>query len=182
MFCLITSPCNAECLFPQENNKSPNRNKFVTPKSPLRKTKTRNISKSTLNSKANFNELNERNRSASVLEKEKESITTAQTETKPTESTPPTTQQALALQKQSAGNFFFTTRERKDWFPEFPVLPRVLTHINCRKPRCAVHTSMYCTVGHISRDLCFHKKYMEAGVMTFAANCTLCVSYKKIGC
>ncbi|CAL7943703.1 unnamed protein product [Xylocopa violacea] len=54
----------------KENNKSPNRNKFATPKSPSRKTKAR-LSKTNLN-KANFNELNERNRS----EKEKtETIT-----------------------------------------------------------------------------------------------------------
>ncbi|KOX68019.1 Cell division cycle protein 27 like protein [Melipona quadrifasciata] len=44
----------------KENNKSPNRNKFATPKSPSRKTKAR-LSKTNLN-KANFNELNERNR------------------------------------------------------------------------------------------------------------------------
>jgi len=32
-----------------------------------------------------------------------------------------------------------------------------------------------CTVGHISHDPCFHKKYryMEAGVMTFEAHCTV---------
>jgi len=25
----------------------------------------------------------------------------------------------------------------------------------------------YCTVGHENHDSCFHKKYIEAGVMTF---------------
>jgi len=30
-----------------------------------------------------------------------------------------------------------------------------------------------CTVGHKSHDLCFHKKYMEAGVMPFVAHSTL---------
>ena len=31
-----------------------------------------------------------------------------------------------------------------------------------------------CTVAHKSHDApCFHKKYMEAGVMTFAAYCTI---------
>jgi len=29
------------------------------------------------------------------------------------------------------------------------------------------------TVGHKSHDPCFHKKYMEAGVMTFVAHCTV---------
>ncbi|XP_071451137.1 cell division cycle protein 27 homolog isoform X2 [Hetaerina americana] len=45
----------------KENNKSPNRNKFVTPKSPSRKTKTR-LTKSSL-SKNSFSDLNEKNRS-----------------------------------------------------------------------------------------------------------------------
>ena len=30
----------------------------------------------------------------------------------------------------------------------------------------------YCTVAHKSHDPCFHKKYMEAGVMTFVTHCT----------
>uniref|UniRef100_A0A1B6CA75 Cell division cycle protein 27 homolog n=1 Tax=Clastoptera arizonana TaxID=38151 RepID=A0A1B6CA75_9HEMI len=46
----------------KENNKSPNRNKFPTPKSPSRKTKTR--SKGSI--KVSFNELNERNRVVGV--------------------------------------------------------------------------------------------------------------------
>jgi len=29
-----------------------------------------------------------------------------------------------------------------------------------------------CTVAHKSHDPCFHKKYVEAGVMTFVAHCT----------
>ncbi|KAJ8687753.1 hypothetical protein QAD02_023547 [Eretmocerus hayati] len=54
----------------KENNKSPNRNKFTTPKSPSRKTKTR-LSRSNLN-RSSFNELNEKNKN----EKEKsETIT-----------------------------------------------------------------------------------------------------------
>jgi len=32
--------------------------------------------------------------------------------------------------------------------------------------------SFSCTVGHKSHDPCFHKKYMETGVMTFVAHCT----------
>jgi len=31
---------------------------------------------------------------------------------------------------------------------------------------------LYCTVGHKNHDPCFHKKYLEAGVMTFVAYCT----------
>jgi len=30
-----------------------------------------------------------------------------------------------------------------------------------------------CTVGHKSHDPSFHKKYMESGVMTFVAHCTV---------
>ncbi|XP_077281606.1 cell division cycle protein 27 [Temnothorax americanus] len=56
----------------KENNKSPNRNKFATPKSPSRKTKAR-LAKANLN-KANFNELNERNRN----EKEKSETITSE--------------------------------------------------------------------------------------------------------
>ncbi|KAK0180246.1 hypothetical protein PV327_005911 [Microctonus hyperodae] len=56
----------------KENNKSPNRNKFATPKSPSRKTKAR-LSKTNLN-KATFNELNERNRN----EKEKNETITSE--------------------------------------------------------------------------------------------------------
>lgn len=59
------------CIF-QENNKSPNRNKFATPKSPSRKTKAR-LAKTSLN-KTNFNELNERNRN----EKEKSETITSE--------------------------------------------------------------------------------------------------------
>ncbi|XP_015183720.1 PREDICTED: cell division cycle protein 27 homolog isoform X5 [Polistes dominula] len=56
----------------KENNKSPNRNKFATPKSPSRKAKAR-LSKTNLN-KTNFNDLNERNRS----EKEKNETITSE--------------------------------------------------------------------------------------------------------
>ncbi|KAK2588331.1 hypothetical protein KPH14_004348 [Odynerus spinipes] len=56
----------------KENNKSPNRNKFATPKSPSRKAKAR-LSKTNLN-KTNFNELNERNRN----EKEKNETITSE--------------------------------------------------------------------------------------------------------
>jgi len=41
------------------------------------------------------------------------------------------------------------------------------THVFLRVWMCAS-----CTVAHKSHDPCFHKKYMEAGVMTFAAHCT----------
>jgi len=43
-----------------------------------------------------------------------------------------------------------------------------------------VLSKITCTVGHRSRDPCFNKKYMEAGVMTFAANCTCYILHKKV--
>lgn len=84
----------------QENNKSPNRNKFATPKSPSRKTKAR-LSKTNLN-KANFNELNERNRN----EKEKtETITSekAVASVNALNNQGSTNVCAVTLQKQCAG-------------------------------------------------------------------------------
>lgn len=90
------SGCNT-----QENNKSPNRNKFVTPKSPSRKTKAR-LSKTNLN-KANFNELNERNRS----EKEKSETITSEKMVAATNALNHSNAShcALILQKQCAGKF-----------------------------------------------------------------------------
>jgi len=84
----------------QENNKSPSRNKFVTPKSPSGKTKSR-ISKTNRN-KTSFNELNERNRS----EKEKsETITSSDLKIISNNggSLHCTIQQTLHMQKQSSG-------------------------------------------------------------------------------
>jgi hypothetical protein len=87
------------CLL-QENNKSPNRNKFVKPKSPSGKTKSR-ISK-TNRSKTSFSELNERNRS----EKEKtETITSSDLKIISNNggSVHNPIMQALQMQKQSSG-------------------------------------------------------------------------------
>jgi len=84
----------------QENNKSPSRNKFVTPKSPSGKTKSR-ISKTNRN-KTSFSELNERNRS----EKEKsETITSSDLKIIGSNggSLHCAIQQALQMQKQSSG-------------------------------------------------------------------------------
>ncbi|XP_014206704.1 cell division cycle protein 27 homolog isoform X2 [Copidosoma floridanum] len=55
----------------KENNKSPNRSKFATPKSPLRKNKTR-LAKNNL--KTSFNEINEKNKN----EKEKSETITSE--------------------------------------------------------------------------------------------------------
>ena len=41
-------------------------------------------------------------------------------------------------------------------------------------------TSKFYTVGHESHDPCFHKKYTEAGVMTFVAHCTKTHNYCSI--
>lgn len=85
----------------KENNKSPNRNKFATPKSPTRKTKQR-ITKCNLNKNPSYTELNTRNK----IEKEKsETITSAETKTEKSainNSTENCIQQAMIIQKQSA--------------------------------------------------------------------------------
>ncbi|KAJ8978226.1 hypothetical protein NQ317_016377 [Molorchus minor] len=61
----------------KENNKSPNRPKFATPKSPSRKTKQR-MAKCNLNKNSSYSELNTRNK----IEKEKtETITSTETKT-----------------------------------------------------------------------------------------------------
>ncbi|XP_063244929.1 cell division cycle protein 27 homolog isoform X2 [Bacillus rossius redtenbacheri] len=90
----------------KENNKSPNRNKFVTPKSPSRKTKSR-MSKTNLN-KTSFSDLNERNRS----EKEKsETITSSESRLITNTSMQNVAQKALLLQKQSAEGLMQLLRE-----------------------------------------------------------------------
>ncbi|RZF36053.1 hypothetical protein LSTR_LSTR005869 [Laodelphax striatellus] len=91
----------------KENNKSPNRNKFVTPKSP-RKVKSR-ISKTNLN-KPSYNDLNERNR---VVGERAETITVLE-EPHAAVHGPyhqSLTRQALSLQKQSIEGLMSLLRE-----------------------------------------------------------------------
>lgn len=79
----------------KENNKSPNRNKFVTPKSPSRKSNKR-IAKTNLNKNV-YSELNARNR-----EKERtETITSAENKINAI-STTNNMQQSIVIQKQCA--------------------------------------------------------------------------------
>lgn len=93
--------CNSYSV--KENNKSPNRNKFVTPKSPSRKTNKR-IAKTNLNENS-YSELNARNRN----EKERtETITSADKITNNTVNTTTANnnynalQQTVLIQKQCA--------------------------------------------------------------------------------
>ncbi|KAG5897142.1 hypothetical protein JTB14_020871 [Gonioctena quinquepunctata] len=84
----------------KENNKSPNRNKFATPKSPSRKTKQR-IAKCNLNK--NYSEMNTRNKN----DKEKnETVTLAEAKIEKSAMSNANTesclQQVIHLQKQSA--------------------------------------------------------------------------------
>ena len=54
------------------------------------------------------------------------------------------------------------------------VRPQAAVH--CEKVRALLFVFLShedCTVGHKSHDPCFHKKYTEAGVMTFVAHCTV---------
>ncbi|XP_069701622.1 cell division cycle protein 27 homolog isoform X2 [Periplaneta americana] len=107
----------------KENNKSPNRNKFATPKSPSGKTKSR-ISKTNRN-KTSFSELNERNRS----EKEKTETITS-TDSKIINSNGGSmhnvVQQALHLQKQSAEGLMALLRDMGTAYLH-------LSQFNCRK-------------------------------------------------
>lgn len=93
----------------KENNKSPNKNKFATPKSPLQKTKQR-ITKCNLN-KNTFSELNTRNK----IEKEKmETITTNETKTDKSaisNNAENCLQQAMHMQKQSADGLMTLLRD-----------------------------------------------------------------------
>ncbi|CAH0548030.1 unnamed protein product [Brassicogethes aeneus] len=94
----------------KENNKSPNRNKFATPKSPSRKTKQR-IAKCNLNKNPTYTELNTRNK----MEKEKsETITSAETKTEKSSNAVGAetyAHQAIAIQKQSAEGLMCLLRE-----------------------------------------------------------------------
>ncbi|CAG2067748.1 unnamed protein product, partial [Timema podura] len=104
-----------------ENNKSPNRNKFVTPKSPSRKTKSRS-SKTNLN-KASFSDLNERNRS----DKERsETITSSDSKLICNTSVQNVAQHALHLQKQSAEGLMSLLRDIGSAYLH-------LSQFNCRK-------------------------------------------------
>lgn len=86
----------------KENNKSPNRTKFATPKSPSRKTKQR-MAKCNLNKTTAYSELNTRNR----IEKEKTETVTSDTKIEKSAISNNNTietcvQQAVLMQKQSA--------------------------------------------------------------------------------
>ncbi|KAE8743770.1 hypothetical protein FOCC_FOCC009601 [Frankliniella occidentalis] len=113
----------------KENNKSPSRNKFVTPKSPSRKTKTRNMSKASLSNKSSYNELNERNKSTNVMECEKTetiSSTDSKANFNTSSSSVNASQQALLLQKQSAEGLMALLREIGTAYQH-------LSQYNCRK-------------------------------------------------
>lgn len=98
----------------KENNKSPNRNRFATPKSPSRKTKQR-IAKCNLNKSSAYTELNTRN----LLEKEKsETVTSTETKTDKgaisnniiNNSVENCVQQAVLMQRHSADGLMYLLR------------------------------------------------------------------------
>ncbi|KAK9883043.1 hypothetical protein WA026_001251 [Henosepilachna vigintioctopunctata] len=89
----------------KENNTSPNRNKFVTPKSPTKKTKQR-VPKFNLN-KNNFHENNTRN--MNKVEKEKSETITSEMKTE-TEKTENNAQKGTLIQKQSAEGLMILLR------------------------------------------------------------------------
>lgn len=105
----------------KENNKSPNRNKFATPKSPSRKVKSR-ISKANLNKPSNY-ELNERNR---VGSERSETITVLGEGSAVQASLQSMSQQAVMLQKQSVDGLMLLLREVGAAYLH-------LTQFNCQK-------------------------------------------------
>ncbi|XP_017772381.1 PREDICTED: cell division cycle protein 27 homolog [Nicrophorus vespilloides] len=93
----------------KENNKSPNRNKFATPKSPSRKTKQR-LAKCSLNDFNSYMDLNTKNR----LKKEKsETVTSAELKTNSaiTNLSANSNSNATQLQKQSAEGLMCLLRD-----------------------------------------------------------------------
>lgn len=107
----------------KENNKSPNRTKFVTPKSPSRKTKSR-IAKANLN-KTSFSDMNERNRS----EKERQETITSSDNKLISSSNIygyNSTQHVFQLQKQSAEGLMSLLRDIGTAYLH-------LAQYNCRK-------------------------------------------------
>lgn len=89
----------------KENNKSPNRNKFATPKSPSRKTKQR-LAKCNLNKNNAYTELNARNK----LEKEKTETVTSDSKTNSI-GVNNYVQQATNMQKHSAEGLMCLLRD-----------------------------------------------------------------------
>lgn len=89
----------------KENNKSPNRNKFATPKSPSRKTKTR-LAKCSLNELNTYMDLNTRNR----LKKEK-SETVTSTDNKNNSAINTNSINPIQIQKQSAEGLMYLLRD-----------------------------------------------------------------------
>ncbi|XP_057652608.1 cell division cycle protein 27 homolog [Diorhabda carinulata] len=94
----------------KENNKSPSRNKFATPKSPSRKTKQR-IAKCNLNKNTNYSEMNTKNK----IEKEKNETVTSAADVKTEKSailnTEGCLQQVVNMQKQSAEGLMCLLRD-----------------------------------------------------------------------
>ncbi|CAG9856673.1 unnamed protein product [Phyllotreta striolata] len=94
----------------KENNKSPNRNKFVTPKSPSRKTKQR-MAKCNLNENSGYSELNAKNKN----DKEKnETVTSADAKSEKNMMNNTAENfllQIVNMQKQSAEGLMYLFRE-----------------------------------------------------------------------
>ncbi|KYN06505.1 Cell division cycle protein 27 like protein [Cyphomyrmex costatus] len=89
----------------QENNKSPNRNKFATPKSPSRKTKAR-LAKANLN-KTNFNERNKNEKEKSETITSEKAVTNANALNAQNNNI----HSSITLQKQSAEGLMSLLRE-----------------------------------------------------------------------
>lgn len=106
----------------KENNKSPNRNKFTTPKSPSRKTKQK-LTKCNLNKNNTYTDLNVRNK----IEKEKsETVTSNEGRTNSSGGSNNFVQQAAQMQKQSAEGLMHLLRNMGQAY-------LYLSHFECKK-------------------------------------------------
>lgn len=133
----------------KENNKSPNRSKFATPKSPSRKTKQR-ISKCNLNKNSSYTDLNTRNK----MEKEKsETITSSETKTEKSaisnSSTESCIQQAMQMQKQSAEGLMCLLRDIGQAYLDLAQFSCIsaIEHLNALAPNQFNTSWIYCLLG-----------------------------------
>ncbi|KAJ8925028.1 hypothetical protein NQ315_001199 [Exocentrus adspersus] len=132
----------------KENNKSPNRNKFATPKSPSRKTKQR-ISKCNLNKNSSYTELNTRNK----MEKEKsETVTSSETEKSaipPSATAESCIEQAIQMQRQSAEGLMCLLRDIGEAYLDLSQFNCVtaIERLNSLPPNQFNTSWVYCLLG-----------------------------------
>ncbi|KAJ8957561.1 hypothetical protein NQ318_020601 [Aromia moschata] len=148
----------------KENNKSPNRTKFATPKSPSRKTKQR-MSKCNLNKNSGYVDLNTRNK----IEKEKTETVTSEVKTEKS-AIPPNAadnciQQAIYMQKQSAEGLMCLLRDLGQAYLDLAQFDcdSCIEHLNSLPPNQFNTSWIYCLLGLAA----FEQADYEASVRYF---------------